>query len=290
MWRRQTRHRSVIVALVLATIVVLTLDFRTGLIDGLSGATTEAVGVFQAGVRTLVRPVESAFGIVGDFGQLREENRGLREENERLRRQEGISRGLVRENARLKELSKLEDRFDLDRIRARVTGSSLTGLEKVVTIDKGSASGVVDDAAVLGPEGLVGRVLKSERHSSTVLLLTDSQSSVGVKLDKSGETGLVRGTGRPTLSMELVAPEALKERKVRVKDVVLTSGCQGGIFPPGIPLGQVERVDPEPRGHDYAIEVKPFARLSALDIVTIASPIDSLKGDSGTLCPSEAPV
>lgn len=271
MWRRTSRDRFVIVGLVLATIVVLTLDFRTGLIDGLSDATSQIVGVFQSGVRTLVGPVEGAVDAVGDFGELREENARLRRENEVLRRQGQTYTDLVRENARMRQLLQLSSSVGLETLSARVIGSSLSGLERSALLDKGREDGITQDAPVIGPEGLVGRISWVGRRTSKVLLLVDSQSAVGVRIGETGEIGILEGTGESHLKLELVSIQALNEGSIKRGDVVLTSGQEGGIFPPGIPIGRIEDVSQTQRGNAYSIEVAPFAEFTRLDILSVVT-------------------
>lgn len=269
MWRRTSRDRFVIIGLVLATIAVLTLDYRTGLVDGLSNATSQVVGVFQAGVRTVVRPVQGAVDAVADFGDLREENARLRRENEVLRRQGETYTNLARENARMRQLLQLSSSLGLETLSARVIGSSLSGLERSALLDKGRDDGIVDDAPVLGPEGLVGRISWVGRRTSKVLLLIDSQSAVGVRIGETGEVGILEGTGEDDLRLELVSLEALNEGAIKRGDVVLTSGQEGGIFPPGVPIGRIEEVSQTERGNAYSIEVAPFAEFTRLDILSI---------------------
>lgn len=269
MWRRTTRDRAVILGLVLATIVVLTLDFRTGLFDGLSGATGQVVGVFQTGVRTLIRPVEAVVGSIGDFANLREENARLQRENEELRRRGETYTDIAREAARLRSLMQIEGSLEFDTVRARVIAASVSGLEQIVRIDKGGDDGIRRDTAVLAPEGLVGRVISVEGRTANVLLLTDSQSSVGVRIGETGETGIVGGTGGRLLRLELVNRAALDGGDVETGDGVFTSGYQGGIFPPGIPVGRVDEVELAQRGTTYRILVRPFARFSRLDVVSV---------------------
>jgi rod shape-determining protein MreC len=271
MWRRTTRHRSIIAAVLVATVVLLTLDLRTGIVNGMSGVMTEILGVFQAGVRTVVRPIEGAVGSIRDLGQLRDENADLRAENAQLRDQAARFRGVARENAELRRLMTLEDSLSItDGVRARVIGGSLSPLQRYVEIDKGESDGIVEGTAVLAPEGLVGRISWTGGRASRVQLLTDAQSAIGVKVDRNGETGLAQGTGRRTLRLELVDRAALDRGSIRVNDVLLTSGMQGGIFPPDIPIGVIEEVDRSARGSTYRIVVRPLVRLSRLDIVTVA--------------------
>lgn len=269
MWRRTSRDRVVFLGIVLATVTLLTLDFRTGVIDGLSGAVSQVMGVFQTGVRTAVRPIEGLVDGIRDLGSLRAENERLRRENATLRRQAETYTDLARENAVLRELNTLEGSLALETVRARVVGASLSGLERSAVLDKGREAGVVEDRAVLAPEGLAGRVVWTGGRTAKVLLLRDSQSAIGVRIGETGETGVVNGTGGRLLRLELVSRAALDQGAVKRGDTVLTSGHQGGIFPPGIPIGRVEDVELAPRGTAYTILVRPFARLSRLDIVSI---------------------
>lgn len=269
MWRRTARDRVFISFLVLATVVVLTLDFRTGLLDGVAGTATQVVGVMQSGVRAFVRPFEAVVRSVGDLGSLREENARLRRENLDLRRQASAFSDVLRENARVRALLQLQEGSGLRGVYARVISSS-SGLERSVMINKGRRDGISPDHGVLAPEGLAGRVVWAGSTTAKVLLLTDAQSAVGVRIGQSGETGLVRGhQGGRNLQLELVSRTALDQGAVKPGDTVVTSGYQGGIFPSGLPVGRVESVDLAVRGTEYTIFVRPFVRFSQLDVISV---------------------
>ena len=270
MWRRTARDRLFIAFLLLATVTVLTLDFRTGILDGVASATTQVFDVFQQGVRGFVRPFESVVSTIGDITGLRKENEKLREENLKLRRQAETYAAVARENARINSLLQLESGAGVRAIHARVIGASLSGLERSASINKGRSAGITDEKAVLAPEGLVGRTVWAGANSAKVLLLTDAQSAVGVRIGASGETGLARGTGGRNLELELVSRAALDAGAVKPGDEVLTSGYQGGIYPSGLPVGRVEDVHLAARGTSYTITVRPYVRFSQLDIVSVA--------------------
>ncbi len=269
MWRRTLRDRVFIAILILCTVTVLTLDFRTGILDGVADTTSQAFGVLQSGVRSFVSPFESVVRTIGDLGGLRSENRRLREENIRLRRQAETYVDVARENARIQSMLQVEGAGGVRAVHARVVGASLSGLERSATISKGRDEGVVADRAVLSAEGLVGRVSWAGSRTAKVLLLTDAQSAIGVRIGTSGETGLARGTGGRNIEIELVSRAALDQGAVKTGDVVVTSGYQGGVFPPGLPVGRVENVVLAPRGTSYSISVRPFARLSQLDVLAV---------------------
>lgn len=270
MWRRTLRDRVFIAVLVLCTVTVLTLDFRTGILDGVAGVTAQGFGVMQSGVRSFVRPFEAVVQNIGDLGSLRDANRQLNAENLKLRRQAETYEDVARENARIHSLLQIEGSVGVRAVHARVIGASLSGLERSATINKGRDDGVAADHAVLAPEGLVGRVVWSGRRTAKVVLMTDAQSAVGVRIGSVGETGLARGTGGRNVEIELVSRAALDQGAVKPGDVVVTSGYQGGIYPPGLPVGRVEHVTLAPRGTSYTISVRPFVRFSQLDVLAVA--------------------
>lgn len=290
MWRRTARDRVFIGVLVLATVVVLTLDFRTGMLEGVSEVATQVAGVFQGGVRAFVRPFESIFRTVGDLATLRAQNRRLVEENRRLRLETETFGDIARENVRIRRLLQLEEGSGLVGVHAEVIASSLSGLERSVVIDKGTRARITTDRPVLSPEGLAGRVILVGSSSAKVLLLTDAQSAVGVRIGESGETGLVRGTGGRELSLELVSRTALDQGAVKPGDVVVTSGYQGSIYPAGLPVGRIDKVTLAPRGTSYTITVQPFVRFSALDVVSVIVGTAPVIQASPTPTPSGLPT
>lgn len=271
MWRRTARDRVFIAFLILSTVTVLTLDFRTGVLNGVSSQTQSAVAFLQAGVRGFVRPFQSVLQSIGDLGSLRGQNARLRSQNLRLQHELETYPNVARENSRLQTLLQLQDSVGIRAVEARVVGASVSALQQSVTINKGRNAGIVPDRAVLAPEGLAGHVSWAGGNSAQVTFLTDLDSAVGVRVGESGETGLVRGNG-PTsdLLLELISRPALDQGAVKQGDMVVTSGYQGGIYPAGLPVGRVEKVELATRGTSYRIFVRPFVRFSQLDILSVA--------------------
>ncbi len=271
MWRRTLRDRVFIAILLLCTVTVLTLDFRTGILDGVAGTTSQAFGVLQSGVRAFVSPFEAVVRTIDDLGSLRDENAQLRAENNRLRRQAETYAELARENSRIQRLLQIEGSEGVRAVHALVISASLSGLERSATINKGREDGVVPDRAVLSAEGVAGRVVWAGARTAKVVLLTDGQSAVGVRIGTSGETGLARGTGGRNMEIELVSRTSLDQGAVKNGDYVVTSGYQGGIFPPQLPVGRVENVTLAPRGTSYSISVRPLVRFSQLDVLAVVT-------------------
>jgi rod shape-determining protein MreC len=255
--------------LLAAAIVLITIDFRQpdgGPVDRLQRLAIAVFGPLQRGASAVVRPVADLAGGVAELGGLRDDNRRLEAEVARLRAQERTYADLLGENRRLRGALGMAARCGCRTVGASVVASSGSNFQLSVTVDAGSRQGVARDMAVVDADGLVGRVTQVTADYATVLLVTDPASGVAATLARGKAPGIVKGSGAQLLSFQPVRAGTA----VRRGDPVVTQGYQGGVFPAGLPVGVVERVDPAgaaslvPR-----VAVRPYAALGALDVVAV---------------------
>lgn len=159
---------------------------------------------------------------------------------------------------------------------AAATGTNLTvghvtamnavdGYSWTIAVNRGSVDGVAVDSAVLDDAGLVGRVVAVTEHSSTVLLIADPVSTVGVRMADTEEIGTLDGAGGDLLRLTLFNPNARIELGAELR----TFGSPGSPYPAGLPIGQIIEVDNRSGGLAPVAMVRPYARLSALGAVGI---------------------
>jgi rod shape-determining protein MreC len=149
-------------------------------------------------------------------------------------------------------------------VRARIIGSALNNVDQTVRIGVGASSGIKKGMPVRTAAGLVGRVVEVFQTSSTVMLVTDADMSIGVRFGLTGEVAIARGQGRgDALRLELVALDAT----VAKGDVVVTSGLQNSRFPPGIPVGRVAAV--RPGSISQEVTIRPAVDLSRISFVRV---------------------
>lgn len=198
---------------------------------------------------------------------VRDENRALKEEIERMRIEQSRMREDASQARRLQALLGLKQQFISQTLAAQVLGSSGSDRSRILYLDKGASDGVREDMAVITPEGVVGKVLRVFPNSSQVLAINDSTSGAGAVLEKSRLQGVVKGTDAGELRLYYV----MVDEKVEVGERVLTSGGDR-IYPKGLPLGTVGEVQP---GSDlfFNIWVEPAARLNRLEEVLIVTRI-----------------
>ena len=216
----------------------------------------------------------SAVHGVRDVWQNYAELRGARDENQALKRQLADldiqlqeQRALAARTVKLQELLALQQATQLPTAAAQVIGgnpNAMAGIREI-TIDRGTADGVLPGMAVMAPRGSVGRVIgQPAAHASRVQLLIDRDAAAGALTERSRAGGMVAGTGRnPPLAMELVT----NLQDVKPGDLVVTSGVDG-IYPKGYAIGWVEAVEPG-KGLHLTISVRPAVDFNSLEEVLV---------------------
>ncbi len=143
-------------------------------------------------------------------------------------------------------------------------------------ISVGAGDGLAVDQAVIHPQGIVGRVVEVTPNYARVLLATDFHSSIDAFIQRTRAVGILSGQGGRPMSLKYIR----KEEDVRPGDAVVTSGLDG-LFPRGLTLGTVSRVDRHGPDLFMVIEVNPqvpFDRLEeVMVVVNQGPPIDWLR-------------
>jgi rod shape-determining protein MreC len=156
-------------------------------------------------------------------------------------------------------------------VTARVIAKSPTVWHSSVKIDKGTSDGVRVDQPVIAAGGLAGKVISATGGTAEVRLITDGQSGVSAQVFPAGVTGVVRPeVGNPE---DLLLESVESGRRVTENTLVISSGFTSSrlesLFPRGIPIGRVSKVDFDELETYQRVHVKPFADLRQLDIVQV---------------------
>lgn len=142
------------------------------------------------------------------------------------------------QNQKLKELLGYVSANKTKGIVAPVIGRSADHWWQQITLARGSNDGIKADFTVMGPGGLVGRVVSVTPNTSLVLLISDPTSQLGVGITRTRHMGFMRGKGKNQAVMEFFD----NVPKVKAGDVVSTSSFSQ-LFPAGLPVGKVISVD-----------------------------------------------
>jgi rod shape-determining protein MreC len=259
----------VLVLLALTSVTVLTLDYRgggTGALESVRSTARDAFAPIQSAADHAVSPVAGFFDTVIHYGDLKSQNAALRRQLDAA--QADAIRGVDadRERQGLLALQGLDYAGGLASVPARVVSSTPTNFQLTITLDHGTDSKLAVGMPVVTNAGLVGRVTEVSKMRSTVLLITDPSSNIGVRLANSGKTGVVKGSGAgDPLPMDLIDVDV----PVAPEEPVVTSGLEKGLFPPQIPVGRVRSAKAAPGALQQDILVDPSVDLGSLEFVRV---------------------
>jgi len=266
---RSRRHRFLLVLLVLTSITVITLDFRGdggGLLENVRSGARDTFAPVQSAADRVFNPVGDFFGGLTRYGSLKAENARLRDELAQARSESLRQAGSERERQNLLALQNLSFASDIRAVSARVVSAGPSNFQLTVTIDKGSDEKVEKGMPVVTGAGLLGRVVDVSRSRATVMLVTDRSSNVGVRLQSSGSLAIARGAGAgkplPVDLVDVATPVAEGE-------AVVTSGLQGSVFPPDVPVGRVRASKVDPGALSRNVTVDPVVDLARIEFVKV---------------------
>lgn len=267
--------------LVLASVVLITLSFRSG--DSGPLSTVESAGAtalrpLAVGVERVAQPFRDAYAWADGLLTARSEAERLRTEVRELRQRAIQSEFAVRENEYLRGLLSFIDgpRFpaDFDPVAAEVIGRPDSAFAQAVVVAAGSRDGVRVNDPVVTADGLVGLVVRVSPRTARVQLLTDPRAAVSaldLQTDAPGIVRHARGT-RETLVLDRVRKRDL----VRIGDEIVTAGWRVGqltsLYPKGIAIGVVTSVGQTDTDLYQQIQVDPYVDFGSLDAVLVLVP------------------
>ncbi|MFD9907907.1 rod shape-determining protein MreC [Streptomyces sp. NPDC059063] len=268
---RDTREsRLLLVLLIAIAFALITVDIRGGEdspVDGARQAAATVFGPVEDGMASAVDPIGNAIGAVRDSGDRHDRIADLERQNAALKAKLGSD---DRNRSRVKQLDALLKKAGSGQYGikgAEVIGiGAAQGFSWTVTIDAGANDGIKRDMTVLNGDGLVGRVTTVGPSTATVLLANDPDFTVGTRMEKTDELGFASGQGDRPLRVQMLNGKA----KVKKGDRMVTFGSQSDKpFVPGVPVGEVVRVDPSGGDLTRNVYVRPYVGFTKLDVVGV---------------------
>ncbi len=239
----------------------------------------ESLNRFDEGILRISSPLQSvASWVIGGIGGLlsdyvwlvtvEDENDELRAQNLRLREELGLARREAADFVAIEGLVGLKRSVRAETAAAHVISSSINANFRVsrIRIDRGEGQ-IEVGMPVISADGLAGRILHTYGAYSDVLLVSDPQSSIDIKIPATGGRGLLSGIASD--SSYVCKIEYLERGKeVKVGDTVVTSGL-GKHFPGDLAVGVIESVDEVRYGLYQKVSVRPSVKFSSLGEVLI---------------------
>jgi rod shape-determining protein MreC len=266
------RGTSLLVVLILVHLVIISHQVDSGGGSMLERSLLAIVTPIQRGVAAAVRGVTSTWRGYVDLRGVREENGRLRERVGFLERTLQQKQHMAREAERLRGVLDLQQSLPIETTVAQVVSREGVPWFRTFIINKGSKHGVVLNAPVLSPTGVVGRVIALGPYAAKVQLLLDRDSAVGVLFTRTRVTGVTSGQAglADSGSRELLVNYVQSLADVVLGDEVVTSGFDQ-IFPKGLTVGRVVRIGAG-TGLFKEIYVAPSVHFDELEEILVVKP------------------
>ncbi len=136
---------------------------------------------------------------------------------------------------------------------AKIISNSVFLQQNYIVLHRGSVQGIVPNMAVVGTDGLIGTVISVSENMSIVMSLLHRQSKVIAVLKKGSGLGEVTWDGKDPRF--LVLSKVPKTIVVKKGDTVVSSPYSDK-FPPGIPIGYVEKIDQDQETNTYKLKIR----------------------------------
>ena len=165
-------RKRVILALLLTSVLLLTLDLRGNpVFDGVRNGFSYAMDPVESAADVVTNPIERIWHGITDYDDLEQENLALQEQVDRLSGTQAAAEAAVIEGKELQALYSLPSLSGIDTEVARVVGYAANNLDQVIEIDKGSLSGIESGCRSSTRPGLVGKVTQVSANSARVMLV-----------------------------------------------------------------------------------------------------------------------
>jgi len=174
---------------------------------------------------------------------------------------------LVAENTRLRALVDLRPALSVKSQAADVLYEASDPFSRKIFIDRGLSQGVVPGSPVIDEAGVLGQVTRVYPLSSEVTLLIDKEAAIPVLNTRTHQRSAAFGADS-AMELRFMAGNA----DVKVGDVLQTSGVDG-IYPPGLDVARVVKVDPRADSSFARIALAPTASADGVRHVLVLEPM-----------------
>lgn len=258
----------VVVSVIFFFMIILTWETRDE-ISPMEKSISHVIIPVQKGVTYFGDWLTDRVDFVQNIGDLETMNIELQDEVDQLTYENQILEQSKRELQRLRELQELDSRYaDYPKTGARVIGKDPGNWYSVFTIDKGSNDGIAVDMVVLAGAGLVGKIIEVGPSYAKVRSIIDDNSSVSAIVARTNDLCIVRGDltlfNEGYLSVDYISDEI----NLVLNDEITTSHL-GTVYPPGILIGEVIKIEDNPTTLTQAAFLNPYVDFKDLQEVLV---------------------
>ena len=203
------------------------------------------------------------FEIISEIKKLKEETERLKVQNLELMAEISLLREVKKENQTLRKALNLNLEKEFKLSLADVIFKDIS--EDLISLNRGKKDGIREGLPVITEQKiLIGKIFEVYDDSSKVLLISNKKSSFDGEIAEKEIVGQVRGKGKGKVLFDLVP----REKEIKEGDLIQTSTL-GGIFPAGLLVGKLKKVEGSDVKPFWKAEILPLFEIGKLDKVFI---------------------
>ncbi|MCA0328074.1 MAG: rod shape-determining protein MreC, partial [Proteobacteria bacterium] len=250
---------------------LMVADARFGIVQPLRAVIATVLYPAQWLALQPVQMAENFGGYLTDLKTARKTEEAARVKLAQQSQRAGQVEQLQLENNRLRELLALRERLQVPAVAAQVLYDATDPYSRRVVIDKGQLQGIEPGAPALDESGVLGQVTRVYPFMSEITLLIDREQVIPVLNVRSGTRSVAYGDPSPHGGMMELRYMSVTE-DVKEGDLLTTSGVDG-VYPPGLQVARVTRVDRRSDSSFARIQCQPLARLQGVTHVMVLAPL-----------------
>ncbi|MDO9284910.1 MAG: rod shape-determining protein MreC [Aquabacterium sp.] len=253
-------------------VFLMAADSRWGVTLPLRSALATALLPVQQGLQVPVALISNGMSYLQGIKEAQGAEAAARAQLARQSERAARTEQLAAENARLRALLELQPALQAKAVAAELLYEAGDPYSRKIFINRGASQGVVAGAPVINEAGVLGQVTEVYPLSAVVTLLIDRDAAIPVLNTRSQQRGAAFGGAEGGSAMELrfMAGNA----DVQEGDQLTTSGVDG-VYPPGLPVARVARVDRRSDAGFARIVLMPVANLDNLRHLLVLEPLSA---------------
>lgn len=257
---------GIIITIIILVLLVILSNTKLSNISFLGNALNNIVMPVQNGYTYLKNKIAGNTSFFSNIENLSDENKRLKEENSELEQKLRELEIIKSENETLKEYLGLTEKYtSYTTIPAYIINKDVSNYSNTFIINVGSKDGIKENMTVIADKGLVGHVIAVSNKTAKVQTIIDPSSSVSILFSSSGDQAICRGVLEENV---LKTTYISTNSEILENETVETSGM-GGIYPKGITIGNVTKIENTKNVIDRYTIVTPAVDFEKLETVLV---------------------
>ena len=269
--RRGNAQLPLVIVMALAVVLVLLGKAQGSLFDRARMTLTDGMRPLLSAIHAPITQFDRWVGSLDELFSVYQENLRLKDENARLRQWQNVAVVMQDRVKRYQSLLHAVPDPSLNSVLARVIGRASRPFLETMILDAGSSNNIKPGQAVVDARGMIGRIYLAGSNTSWVILLTDLNSRIPVTIAPGNRQAIMVGDNTAMPSLDTMSQIVT----LRAGDQVMSSG-DGGLLPPGLPIGTVVE-----QGGQYRVALLADAATSEdVEVLAFRKPPEELPAHS----------